>query len=54
MRFAASPLMVAVALGLLSPMVLDMEDEGRGDHASSSPELEGEPVEAPSSDVDVR
>jgi len=35
MRFAASPLMVAVALGLLGPSVLDAEDDGVEDHAAS-------------------
>ena len=34
MRFAASPLMVAVALGLLAPSVLEVEEEAREDHAS--------------------
>lgn len=33
MRFAASPLMVAVALGLLGPSVLEAEDEGLEEHA---------------------
>lgn len=33
MRFAASPLMVAVALGLLGPSVLEAEEEGLEEHA---------------------
>lgn len=34
MRFAASPLMVAVALGLLAPSVLDVEEDGLEERAS--------------------
>lgn len=35
MRFNASPLMVAVALGLLGPSVLEVEEEGLEDHGLS-------------------
>jgi hypothetical protein len=48
MRFAASPLMVAVALGLLGPSVLEAEDEISEDHAgeADAPAAQDLPSEA--------
>ena len=40
MRFVASPLMVAVALGLLSPNVLEAEEDGQEDCAAPSDSAE--------------
>lgn len=45
MRFNASPLMVAVALGLLGPSVLEVEEEGL--------EERGLPEDDAAADLDV-
>ncbi len=51
MRFAASPLMVAVALGLLGPSVLEVEEESLGEYAPSEPDAAAEaPVEPADAD----
>lgn len=46
MRFAASPLMVAVALGLLGPSVLEVEEEDGIEEVSPDEAL---PVAEPAS-----
>lgn len=42
MRFVASPLMVAVALGLLGPNVLDVEEDTQEDCAAPPDSLDGD------------
>ena len=60
MRFAASPLMVAVALGLLGPSVLDVEEDGQEAHApdadgsDDSARIAVEPVDAALPEADDR
>lgn len=54
MRFAASPLMVAVALGLLGPSVLEAEEEGLEDRASSESSEEREALPAHADEASAR
>lgn len=51
MRFAASPLMVAVALGLLGPSVLEAEEEGLEEHGAPADES---PAEAAPTALDAK